>query len=200
MVLKILAILALIACGLSSSLRKLELDWQPAQPQLVSQGRSVCSRRWARRWSRSCLLSAVGRPRALSPARSVSREESAARANHRSYRRRRTLSRGEFRLSARAGSCGLAATTTPASDVMRLAFGPTGARAIAAGIAISTLGFLSQGMLTAPRVYFAMAKDGLFFKSVGNCIRRTQVPIMAIALQGVLAMIIARTGELRYRF
>ena len=39
---------------------------------------------------------------------------------------------------------------------------------IAAGIAISTLGFLSQGMLTAPRVYFAMAQDGLFFGVVGK--------------------------------
>ena len=36
------------------------------------------------------------------------------------------------------------------------------------GIAISTLGFLSQGMLTAPRVYYAMARDGLFFESVGR--------------------------------
>ncbi|HWN08208.1 MAG TPA: amino acid permease [Pyrinomonadaceae bacterium] len=93
------------------------------------------------------------------------------------------------------GVAGLAATTTPASDVMRFALGQTGARAIAAGIAISTLGFLSQGMLTAPRVYFAMAKDQLFFKSVGQLHPKTHVPILAIALQGALAMIIARTGS-----
>jgi len=90
---------------------------------------------------------------------------------------------------------GLAATTTPASDVMRAALGQTGARAIAAGIAISTLGFLSQGMLTAPRVYFAMAKDQLFFKSAGRLHPKTQVPILAILLQGILAMIIARSGS-----
>ena len=93
------------------------------------------------------------------------------------------------------GVAGLAATTTPASDVMRIALGPAGARAIAAGIAISTLGFLSQGMLTAPRVYFAMAKDQLFFKSVGRLHPKTQVPVIAIALQGILAMIIARSGS-----
>jgi len=93
------------------------------------------------------------------------------------------------------GVAGLAATTTPASDVMRIALGQTGARAIAAGIAISTLGFLSQGMLTAPRVYFAMAKDQLFFKSVGRLHPKTQVPVIAIALQGILAMIIARSGS-----
>jgi basic amino acid/polyamine antiporter, APA family len=41
--------------------------------------------------------------------------------------------------------------------------GDTGARLIALGIAVSTLGFLSQSVLTAPRVYFAMARDKLFF-------------------------------------
>lgn len=93
------------------------------------------------------------------------------------------------------GVSGLASTTTPASDVMRLALGQTGARAIAAGIAISTLGFLSQGMLTAPRVYFAMAEDGLFFKSVGRLHPKTHVPILAIVMQGVLAIIIALSGR-----
>jgi APA family basic amino acid/polyamine antiporter len=93
------------------------------------------------------------------------------------------------------GTSGLAATTTPASDIMRLALGETGARAIAAGIAISTLGFLSQGMLTAPRVYFAMAEDGLFFKAVGRLHPKTHVPIVAIALQGLLAIVIALSGR-----
>ncbi|MEK6280264.1 MAG: amino acid permease [Acidobacteriota bacterium] len=93
------------------------------------------------------------------------------------------------------GVSGLANTTTPASDVMRLALGQTGAQVIAVGIAISTLGFLSQGMLTAPRVYFAMAEDGLFFRSVGKLHPKTQVPIVAIVLQGVLAVAIALWGE-----
>ncbi len=93
------------------------------------------------------------------------------------------------------GTAGLAATTTPASDVMRAALGSAGARLIAAGIAISTLGFLSQSMLTAPRVYYAMAQDGLFFKSVGWVHPRTRVPVIAIALQGVCATIIALSGR-----
>ena len=93
------------------------------------------------------------------------------------------------------GVSGLANTTTPASDVMRLALGQTGARVIAAGIAISTLGFLSQGMLTAPRVYFAMAEDSLFFRSVGKLNPKTKVPIVAIVLQGVLAVAIALWGK-----
>jgi APA family basic amino acid/polyamine antiporter len=93
------------------------------------------------------------------------------------------------------GAEGLAATNAPASSVMRLAFGEKGAALIALGIAISTLGFLSQGMLTAPRVYFAMAEDGLFFRGVARLSPRTRVPVGAIALQGALAAVIAMTGR-----
>jgi basic amino acid/polyamine antiporter, APA family len=64
------------------------------------------------------------------------------------------------------GAGGLAATSTPASTAMQQAVGSAGATFTAVAIAVSTLGFLSQGMLTAPRVYFAMAEDGLFFRSV----------------------------------
>jgi APA family basic amino acid/polyamine antiporter len=89
----------------------------------------------------------------------------------------------------------LAGTTTPATDVMQIALGPRGSAMIAAGIAISTLGFLSQGMLTAPRVYFAMAKDGVFFSSVGQVSSKTRVPVVAIALQGAMAIVIAVWGK-----
>jgi APA family basic amino acid/polyamine antiporter len=89
----------------------------------------------------------------------------------------------------------LAATTTPATDVMRKALGATGATLIAAGISISTLGFLSQGILTAPRVYFAMANDGLFFKYIASVDPRTKVPIGAVVLQGVFAIIITLSGR-----
>ena len=93
------------------------------------------------------------------------------------------------------GADGLAATKTPASSVMRAALGERGATFIALGIAISTLGFLSQGMLTAPRVYFAMAQDGVFFKSVAWLHPRTSAPVVAIALQGVVAIVIALSGR-----
>ena len=92
------------------------------------------------------------------------------------------------------GPAGLAASKTPATDVMRLAFGQRGAAFIALGITISTLGFLSQGMLTAPRVYFAMADDGLFFRSVARVNPVTRVPVVAIILQGVAAAVIALSG------
>jgi APA family basic amino acid/polyamine antiporter len=88
------------------------------------------------------------------------------------------------------GAEGLAQTETPASAVMRLALGEKGGRLLAAGIAISTIGFLSQSMLTAPRVYFAMADDKLFFKQLAR-LNRARVPAMAIAVQGGLAIVIA---------
>jgi APA family basic amino acid/polyamine antiporter len=93
------------------------------------------------------------------------------------------------------GPGGLDATSTPASEVMRLALGERGARWIAVGIAISTLGFLSQGMLTAPRVYYAMARDGLFFERVGRLSPRTGAPVFAIVLQGIAATVIACSGK-----
>ncbi|PYI84386.1 MAG: amino acid transporter [Verrucomicrobia bacterium] len=92
------------------------------------------------------------------------------------------------------GPVGLDATTTPASNVMRIALGERGAQWIAAGIAVSTLGFLSQSMLTAPRVYYAMARDGLFFKSVGKLFGKSGTPVVAIVLQGLAAIIIALSG------
>jgi APA family basic amino acid/polyamine antiporter len=93
------------------------------------------------------------------------------------------------------GPDGLAATRIPASSVMRKALGERGAQWIAFGIAVSTLGFLSQGILTAPRVYYAMARDGLFFKSVGWLSPKTAVPVVAIVLQGVTATVIALSGR-----
>jgi APA family basic amino acid/polyamine antiporter len=93
------------------------------------------------------------------------------------------------------GVADLARTNIPASEVMRHALGERGAHVIAAGIAISTLGFLSQSILTAPRVYYAMARDGVFFKAVGYLDPRTRVPTVAIVLQGVCAAVIAFTGK-----
>jgi APA family basic amino acid/polyamine antiporter len=93
------------------------------------------------------------------------------------------------------GVAGLAATTTPASEVMRQAFGARGAKIIACGIAISTVGFLSQSILTAPRVYYVMARDGVFFKAIGRLDPRSRVPVAAIVLQGVWAIVVAMTGR-----
>lgn len=92
------------------------------------------------------------------------------------------------------GPAGLAAVKTPASEVMRHAMGATGSAIIAVAIAISTLGFLSNAMLTYPRVYFAMAEDKVFprvFAQVGS---KSRVPVWSIALQGALTATVALLG------
>ena len=93
------------------------------------------------------------------------------------------------------GPQALAETHAPASAVMRVAMGDSGARLIALGIAISTLGFLSQSVLTAPRVYFAMARDGLFFRGIATVTRRTHVPALAIILQSAWTIVVALSGR-----
>ncbi|MBV8345817.1 MAG: amino acid permease, partial [Candidatus Eremiobacteraeota bacterium] len=85
----------------------------------------------------------------------------------------------------------LAATSTPASAIAQLAFGPVGLRIMAVVIALSTLGFLSNQILTSPRVYFQMAADGTFFKQLAWLNPRTHAPVVAIVVQGLIALVIS---------
>jgi APA family basic amino acid/polyamine antiporter len=93
------------------------------------------------------------------------------------------------------GVAGLAATKTPASAIAQIAFGPVGLRVMATIIALSTLGFLSNQILTSPRVYFQMAADGTFFKQLAWVSSRTHAPVLAIVLQGAVAIAIALSGS-----
>lgn len=93
------------------------------------------------------------------------------------------------------GAGALARTATPATDVMRVAFGAPGEFIVAAAIAASTLGFLSNAVLLAPRVYFQIAADGLFFKQVAWISPATRVPVIAIALHGAISAIVAASGS-----
>jgi APA family basic amino acid/polyamine antiporter len=88
----------------------------------------------------------------------------------------------------------LAATKTPAADVAGQLLGADGANAITILIVISSFGFLNLAMLSAPRVYYAMAADGLFFKSIAKLSPRFHAPTNAILLQGVLAALFALTN------
>ena len=92
------------------------------------------------------------------------------------------------------GKEALQRSAAPAMDVAVRVLGARGANLIAAGIAISSLGFLSQSILTAPRVYFAMAEDGVFLRGVGRIHPRTRAPVVAIVLQGTLAIALALWG------
>jgi APA family basic amino acid/polyamine antiporter len=93
------------------------------------------------------------------------------------------------------GLAGLAASTAPAADSMEALLGKPGRTLIAAGIALSTFGFLNLVILVSPRVYQAMAGDGLFFPSVARLHPRYRTPSGAILFQGAWAILLTLTGR-----
>src|SRR5215471_6894060 len=100
-----------------------------------------------------------------------------------------------FACVAVLGPTALAGTSTPASDLMQRVLGSKGAAFLAVGVAISTLGFLSQSVLTYPRVFFAMAADRVFPLAVARVNAGTQVPVVAILLASLLTMAVVLAGN-----
>jgi len=92
------------------------------------------------------------------------------------------------------GVSNLAATNAPATDIAKLAFGAPGAWIMTVVVALSTLGFVSNQILTSPRVYFQMASDGVFFRQLAWVHVRTRAPVLAIVLQGTFGIVIALSG------
>ena len=90
---------------------------------------------------------------------------------------------------------GLAQSTAPAADMMSRVAGEGGRRLIAAGIAASTFGFLNLVILVSPRVYQAMARDGLFFRSFATLHPRFRTPVTAIVFQALVAGALILTGS-----
>jgi APA family basic amino acid/polyamine antiporter len=93
------------------------------------------------------------------------------------------------------GPAGLAASTAPAADAMQRVLGQTGGVLISAGIAVSTFGFLNLVVLVTPRVYQAMAADGLFFPSLARLHPVHRTPAAAIAVQATWASALALSGS-----
>ncbi len=92
------------------------------------------------------------------------------------------------------GAGGLAASAAPAADAMERALGPAGKTLISAGIAVSSFGFLNLVILVSPRVYRAMAADGLFFPGFARLHPEYRTPGAAIVFQGLWAILLASTG------
>lgn len=87
----------------------------------------------------------------------------------------------------------LAASSAPAADTMMAVLGTRGKTLISVGILISTFGFLDLVIMVSPRVYQAMAADGLFFKSFATLHPRFRTPSTAIVAQGAWAMALIAT-------
>ena len=92
------------------------------------------------------------------------------------------------------GPAGLAASSAPAAETMAGIAGENGRRLIAAGIVASTFGFLNLVILVSPRVYQAMARDGLFFASFATLHPTWRTPVAAIVVQGTWAIVLLFSG------
>jgi basic amino acid/polyamine antiporter, APA family len=93
------------------------------------------------------------------------------------------------------GAGGLAASTAPAADAMRRVLGPAGGTMIAAGVAASTFGFLNLVILVTPRVFQAMAADGVFFPRLARLHPVHRTPAAAITLQAGWASVLVLSGS-----
>jgi APA family basic amino acid/polyamine antiporter len=93
------------------------------------------------------------------------------------------------------GQAGLASTLTPASDVADLLLGSTGNFVVTLGIAVSTFGFLNLTMLAPTRVYYAMARDGLFPGRLARLHPRFDTPSAAILVQTGWSIVLVLTGS-----
>ena len=84
-----------------------------------------------------------------------------------------------------------------AADTMRALFGPSGAVLVSVFIAVSTFGALNGSTLASPRVFFAMAADGLFFNRIAAVHPRYKTPYVSILLTAVLgmALVLSRSFE-----
>jgi amino acid transporter len=76
-----------------------------------------------------------------------------------------------------------------AADSAQLLFGAVGVAAVSAAVAVSTFGTLNGSMMTAPRIFYAMAEDRLFPKAIARVDPVTGAPTGAIALSAVLGMV-----------
>jgi APA family basic amino acid/polyamine antiporter len=92
------------------------------------------------------------------------------------------------------------ASTRIAADVATELLGSTGGYVIAGIVMFSVFGALTGSILAAPRVYFAMAKDGLLFKWIAQSHPRYLSPHRAIVLQAIWASVLAATGTYRQLF
>jgi basic amino acid/polyamine antiporter, APA family len=81
-----------------------------------------------------------------------------------------------------------------AAQAGEILFGRAGGQIFSGIVIISVLGSLLAVMMTAPRVYYAMAQDGVFLKSVATVHPRFNTPVRAIVLQALLACVLVGLG------
>lgn len=95
---------------------------------------------------------------------------------------------------AAMGPRAAAASEAVAADAVRLVVGPVAGKFIAAAIIISMFSAANSITLTSPRVYFAMARDGLFFRQLAEIHPRFGTPAIAVMASSAWAALLALSG------
>jgi len=94
----------------------------------------------------------------------------------------------------------VAASTSAAGAAIQATWGKGALLIVSILILTSILGSTNGLVLTAPRVYYAMAKDGLFFAKFGEISARFRVPVFAILAQGIWASALTLIGSFQQLF
>ena len=89
----------------------------------------------------------------------------------------------------------IAASTHVGADAAERVMGPVGGTVVSVIILLSIIGSLNGAVLTCPRVYFAQAQDGLFFRRFAEVHPRYRTPGFAILAQGVWASVLIVSGS-----
>jgi APA family basic amino acid/polyamine antiporter len=94
------------------------------------------------------------------------------------------------------GPVRMAESNAIAQAAAQVLFGDFGERAITILIAISILAFSNVVVMVTPRVFYALARDGVFLQSLAQLDRRFQTPARAIILQGAWAILLVLVGSI----
>lgn len=89
----------------------------------------------------------------------------------------------------------IAASDRVAASAADVSMGQIGGILVSLTILISIIGASNGSILTSARIYFAQARNGLFFKPVGDIHPRFETPYIAIAVQGIWAVVLAISGS-----
>lgn len=89
----------------------------------------------------------------------------------------------------------VAGAATVAADAMQLTWGAGAGMLVSILILVSIFGANNATVLLGPRLFYAMAREGLFFPAVARVHPRYRVPVVSIVLQGIWASVLVLSGE-----
>lgn len=98
------------------------------------------------------------------------------------------------------GPAEAARSDTIAATAIAAVLGPNTAKLVALMILLSVFSTTNSGVLLAPRVFYAMARDGLFFKKLATVHPKYHTPVFAIVASGIWSAILAWSGTFQQLF